>query len=453
MFGSLSERLSKALNSMLGKAKLSPENIKDTLNEVRDALLEADVALEVVNTFIGQVQSKAIGLEVGKKLTPGQFFLKLVKEELTKLMGEQNAELNLKAQAPVVILMTGLQGSGKTTTVAKLAKRLQEQQKKKVMVASCDIYRPAAIAQLELVAQEVNAAFFPSKVNDDPVAIAKAALDAAKRGHKDVLILDTAGRLHIDEHMMQEIKSLHQVLKPIETLFVVDSMTGQDAANTAKAFNVVLPLTGVILTKIDGDARGGAALSIRYLTGKPIKFLGVGEKLDALEPFYPDRIASRILGMGDMLSLIEEIESKVDKEKAQKLTDKFVKGEKFNLEDFRDQLLQINKMGGLAGMMGKLPGLGAMSQVAKDKILKGQEIKVFIAIIDSMTLKERRFPALIRGSRKQRIVEGSGRHMREVNMLLRQHEKMQKMMKKLGGGAGLMKKMQELQERMPNGGF
>ena len=449
MFENLTERLSKVLRNITS-TKISAENMQDALQEVRRALLEADVALEVVKEFLEKITQQLIGERIDSTLTPNQYFIKIINAELTSLMGETNEILALKVQTPAVILMAGLQGAGKTTTVAKLAKHLQETQKKQVMVVSCDIYRPAAIEQLQTVAEQVGAEFFPSNVEQAPVAIAKAALDAAKRGHKDVLIVDTAGRLHIDADMMQEIKTIHQALSPAETLFVVDSMTGQDAAISAKAFNDALPLTGVVLTKADGDARGGAALSVRYLTGKPIKFLGVGEKLDALEPFYPDRVASRILGMGDMLSLIEEMERKVDKKKAEQLAKKISKKQGFDLTDFRDQLLQMTNMGGLSSMMDKLPGMSAMPKEALNKV-NDKQLVYSIALINSMTPKERRYPNLIQGSRKRRIVNGAGLQVQDLNRLLKQFTQMQKMMKKFSSPGGMMKMMRGLQGRLPPG--
>ncbi|MFT5716961.1 MAG: signal recognition particle subunit SRP54, partial [Oleiphilaceae bacterium] len=358
MFENLTDRLSDSLKKVTGQAKLTEDNIKGTLREVRMALLEADVALPVVKQFIAEVRKRAVGSEVKRSLSPGQAFIKIVNTELVAMMGETSQGLSLNAQPPAVILMAGLQGAGKTTSVAKLARYLAEREKKKVMVVSVDVYRPAAIKQLETLAAEVGANFYPSTDDQKPIDIATAALDEAKKTFADVLIVDTAGRLAIDDAMMSEIKELHQAITPIETLFVVDSMTGQDAANTAKAFDEALPLTGVILTKTDGDARGGAALSVRSITGKPIKFMGVGEKVDALEPFHPDRVASRILGMGDVLSLIEDAERNLDKKKAEKLTRKIKKGKSFDLEDFSDQLMQMKNMGGVAGLMDKLPGMG-----------------------------------------------------------------------------------------------
>jgi len=433
MFDNLTDRLSHTLKNLRGQGRLTEDNIKETLREVRMALLEADVALPVVTDFIEQIRVGALGQEVQNSLTPGQSLIKLVQSELIKVMGEANEGLNLKAVPPAIILMAGLQGAGKTTTVAKLGRWLQENQKKKVGVVSADVYRPAAIKQLQMLAEDLSLTFFDSDISQDPVDIAKAAIDAAKRKFLDVLIVDTAGRLHIDDEMMGEIKALHAAINPIETLFVVDSMTGQDAAITAKAFNDALPLTGVILTKADGDARGGAALSIRHITGKPIKFIGVGEKTNALEPFYPDRIASRILGMGDVLGLIEEIEQKVDKEKAEKLARKIQKGKNFDLEDFREQLQQMQNMGGVSSMLDKLPGINSIPQEMKDKV-NDKMIARQIAVICSMTKQERKYPELIKGNRKKRIAAGCGQELQDVNRLLKQFLMMQKMMKKFKNG-------------------
>ncbi|MBN7796034.1 signal recognition particle protein [Parahaliea mediterranea] len=442
MFQSLSDRLSNSLRNVTGKARLSEDNIQDTLREVRMALLEADVALPVVKQFVEAVKQRALGMEVTKSLSPGQAFLKIVQTELESVMGEANEGLNLAVQPPAVILMAGLQGAGKTTSVAKLAKLLKERDKKSVTVVSADVYRPAAIKQLETLAGEVGVDFFPSEPDQKPVDIARAAIDHAKVKFSDVLIVDTAGRLTVDEAMMAEIAELHKVVNPAETLFVVDAMTGQDAATTAKAFGEALPLTGVILTKVDADSRGGAALSVRTITGKPIKFLGVGEKTAALDPFHPDRLASRILGMGDMLSLIEEAEQKVDRKKAEKLARKVKKGQRFDLEDFRDQLQQMNNMGGITGMLDKLPGMGNMAQMAQQNL----DMKMFArmeAMINSMTPMERRKPELISGSRKRRITQGSGTQVQDLNRLLKQHKQMQKMMKKMKGG-GMEKMMRGL---------
>jgi len=451
MFDNLTERLGKVLNNLRGQGRLTEENIKDTMREVRMALLEADVALPVVRTFVEQVKTQAMGEQVMKSLTPGQTLIKIVNDELVKVMGEANESLELAAQPPAVILMAGLQGSGKTTSVAKLSRWLQERAKKKVMVVSCDVYRPAAIDQLKTLAAEVKSEFFPSSPDQQPVQIALDALAQAKKTFTDVLIVDTAGRLHVDAQMMEEIKSLHQALNPVETLFVVDSMTGQDAANTAKAFNEALSLTGVILTKADGDARGGAALSIRQITGKPIKFIGVGEKTDALEPFHPDRVASRILGMGDVLSLVEEVTRKVDRDKAEQLAKKMQKGKDFDLEDFKEQMLQMSNMGGMRGLLDKLPGMGDLPEQVKNQV-NDREMGRLIAIINSMTPQERRFPAVIKGSRKRRIATGSGTQVQDVNKLLKQFNQMQKMMKKMKGG-GMKKMMRSLGGRFPGGGM
>lgn len=443
MFENLTERLSHSLRGVTGQAKLTEDNIKDTLREVRMALLEADVALPVVKTFVDQVRERAVGQEVSRSLSPGQVFVKIVKSELEAVMG-QSEGLNLAVTPPAVILMAGLQGAGKTTSVAKLAKTLREREKKKVMVVSVDVYRPAAIKQLETLAAEVDVAFFASSIDQKPVAIVEAALREARNRFMDVLIIDTAGRLHIDADMMAEIKQVHAAAKPAETLFVVDAMTGQDAANTAQAFNEALPLTGVILTKVDGDARGGAALSVRHITGKPIKFLGMGEKVDALEVFHPDRVASRILGMGDVLTLIEQAEQKLDKDKAEKLAKKLKKGKGFDLEDFRDQLQQMNSMGGLGSMMEKLPMMGGKMNAAQMETAQTEATKQFKrmeAIINSMTPGERRNPDIISGSRKRRIAAGSGSQIQDIGRVLKQHKQMQKMMKKVTGKGGMAKLM------------
>jgi signal recognition particle subunit SRP54 len=382
-----------------------------------------------------------------KSLTPGQALVKIVNDELVTLMGEANEGLNLNAQPPAVVMMAGLQGSGKTTSVGKLARLLKERERKKVMVVSCDVYRPAAIDQLQTLANEVGVDFHPSNIMQKPDAIAKEALDAAKRSFCDVLLVDTAGRLHVDGEMMQEIKALHASINPVETLFVVDAMTGQDAANTAKAFDEALPLTGVILTKTDGDARGGAALSIRQITGKPIKFLGVGEKTTALEAFHPDRVASRILGMGDVLSLVEEVTQKVDHDKAEKLAKKLQKGKDFTLADFKDQMEQMQKMGGMTGLMDKLPGMGQVPDAVKAQV-GDKETNRTIAIINSMTPQEREFPGVIKGSRKKRIAAGSGTQVQDVNRMLKQFMQMQKMMKKMKGG-GMEKMLKGLGGKIP----
>ena len=450
MFDTLSERLSETLRRVAGKATLSEDNIKDTLREVRQALLEADVALPVVKDFIDQVRERAVGQEVMKSLSPGQAFLRIVQLELERAMGTANETLDLATQPPAVILMAGLQGSGKTTSAAKLARWLKEKGKKVLMV-SADVYRPAAIRQLETLAESVGVGFVPSHEGQRPLDIAQGALQTARIQFADVLIVDTAGRLAIDAAMMQEIRELHAGVKPVETLFVVDAMTGQDAAQTARAFNEALPLTGVILSKADADSRGGAALSVRAITGKPIKFLGVGEKTDALEPFYPDRSASRILGMGDILSLIEEAERKLDRDKAEKLARKIKKGKGFDLEDFRDQLQQMRDMGGISSMLDKLPGMGGLAQMAQQKV----DTKMFVrmeAIINSMTPKERGDPDMLNGSRKRRITEGSGTTIQDLNRLLKQHKQMQKMMKKLGNKSAMQNMMRGLGGMMPPGG-
>ncbi|WP_348758126.1 signal recognition particle protein [Candidatus Methylocalor cossyra] len=449
MFDNLTERFTQSLKKIRGQGRLTEANIQDTLRDVRMALLEADVALPVVKDFVEHVKNRALGQEVQGSLSPGQAFIKIVNEELIAVMGKANEKINLATQPPAVILMAGLQGSGKTTTVAKLARWLKENERRSVTVASADVYRPAAIEQLRMLAEEVGADFFPSDPSQEPVAIATAALEHARKKYKDVLILDTAGRLHIDDAMMDEIRRLHAAIKPIETLFVVDAMTGQDAANTAKAFGDALPLTGVILTKTDGDARGGAALSVRHITGKPIKFLGVGEKTTALERFHPDRIASRILGMGDILSLIEEAERKIDKSKAEKLVKKIQKGKSFNLNDYYDQLQQLKNMGGISAMLDKLPGVANVPPHVKAK-LNDKEWQQQIVIIDSMTKQERQFPELINNSRKQRIARGSGTDIQDVNRLLKQFDQMQKMMKKFKKG-NLMSMMRNVKGQLGRG--
>ncbi len=451
MFDNLTDRLSKTIQKIRGQAQLSEDNIREALRDVRVALLEADVALPVVKEFIDQVKQRAVGKEVMTSLTPAQVLVKIVNEELIRLLGSETAELNLKTQPPAVILMAGLQGAGKTTSTGKLARYLVERKGKKVMVVSTDVYRPAAIEQLKTVAEQTDAAFFPSSVTDDPVDIARQAVEAARTGFFDVLIVDTAGRLAVDAGMMKEIAALQSALRPAETLFVVDAMIGQDAANVARAFADALELTGVVLTKVDGDARGGAALSVRSVTGKPIKFMGLGEKMDALEPFHPDRLASRILGMGDVLSLVEEVERKVDKKKAEKLARKMRKGQKFTLADFREQLLQMQNMGGMTALMDKLPGMGNIPDAMKSKVDDKNTVRM-IAIINSMTPKERLYPQLIKGSRKRRIANGSGTQIQDVTRMLKQFNQMQKMMKKFSG-KGMMKMMKRMQGRMPPGGM
>ena len=436
MFDNLTDRLSRTLRNISGRGRLTEDNVKDTLREVRMALLEADVALPVVREFINRVKEKAVGHEVNKSLTPGQEFVKIVRNELVAAMGEENQTLNLAAQPPAVVLMAGLQGAGKTTSVGKLGKFLREKHKKKVLVVSADVYRPAAIKQLETLAEQVGVDFFPSDVGQKPVDIVNAALKEAKLKFYDVLLVDTAGRLHVDEAMMDEIKQVHASINPVETLFVVDAMTGQDAANTAKAFNEALPLTGVVLTKVDGDARGGAALSIRHITGKPIKFLGVGEKTEALEPFHPDRIASRILGMGDVMSLIEKAQANIDEEKAKAMEQKMKKAQ-FDFNDYLDSMEQMRNMGGISSILNMLPGVGAK--------MKGQDLESMVdekdmarkeAIVLSMTPKERENPDLINPSRKQRIAKGAGVDIAEVNRFIKQFEQSRKMMKQMTGMVG-----------------
>lgn len=451
MFDSLTERLSGALRKISGKATLTENNIEEALREVRRALIEADVALSVVKDFTDRVKLRAVGQEVSQSLSPGQAFIKIVQAELEAVMGSANEQLNLNTQPPAVVLMAGLQGAGKTTTVAKLALWLKNTQKKSVMVVSADVYRPAAIAQLQTLANDVGVSFFASDTSQKPVNIVQAALKQARKTFADVLLVDTAGRLAIDADMMAEISELHRVLNPIETLFVVDAMTGQDAANTARAFNEALPLTGVVLTKADGDARGGAALSVRQITGKPIKFIGMGEKAEALEPFYPDRIASRILGMGDLLSLIEEAERKVDKTKAAKLAGKIQKGKGFDLEDFSEQLQQMQSMGGMASIMDKMPGMSMLPPGAAAKV-DDKQFRRMEAIINSMTPKERQNPDVLNGSRKRRICQGSGTQIQDLGRLLKQHKQMQKMMKKMKGG-GLANMMRGLGGMRGPGGF
>ena len=447
MLENLSGRLQQVIKSLRGQARLTEENITDAMREVRMALLEADVALPVVKDFIAHVKERAQGREVLQSLTPGQAVIQVVHEELTKLMGEQNAGLDLAAVPPAIILMAGLQGSGKTTTSAKLAKLLKEQ-KKKVLLASADVYRPAAIEQLKTLAKSLEIDCFDSNASQKPVDIATAVLDHAKRHFYDVLIFDTAGRLAIDEAMMAEIKQLHGLLSPIETLFVVDAMQGQDAVNTAKAFGETLPLTGVVLTKLDGDARGGAALSVRHVTGKPIKYIGVSEKVDGLEPFHPERMASRVLGMGDVLSLIEQAQKNVDIDEAKKLAEKVKSGKNFDLDDFKAQMSQMRKMGGVGALMDKMPAqmagmAGQMSGEAGDKAIRRIE-----GIINSMTPLERRKPEVIKATRKRRIAAGAGVQVQEVNRLLNQFEEVQKMMKMFSKG-GMGKMMRAMQGRFP----
>ena len=445
MLDNLTTRLSSVIKNLRGQARLTETNIQDALREVRMALLEADVALPVVKDFIAQVREKALGVEVLQSLTPGQALIGVVHDELTRLMGEHNAALNLATTPPAVILMAGLQGSGKTTSSGKLAKLLKEQMKKKVLLVSCDVYRPAAIEQLKTLASQLDVDFFPSTGEQKPLDIALAAQDYARKHFHDVLIVDTAGRLGIDEAMMDEIRTLHATLNPVETLFVVDAMQGQDAINTARAFNDTLPLTGVILTKLDGDSRGGAALSVRHITGKPIKYVGVGEKLTGLEPFHPERMASRVLGMGDVLSLIEDAQRNVDQAEAARFADKIKKGKNFDLEDFKAQIQQMRKMGGISALMDKLPGAaGAAIPAGADE----KAVNRIEGIINAMTPQERTKPEILKASRKRRIAAGAGVSVQEVNRLLKQFEQAQKMMKMMSKG-GLAKMMRGMKGMMP----
>ena len=456
MFDNLSNRLSEAARNLSGKGRITESNIKDTLRQVRLALLEADVALPVVKTFIERIRERSIGKEVGKSLTPGQAFIKIIHAELVALLGEAHAPIDLKSQPPVVVLLAGLQGAGKTTTAAKLAKYLIDKYKKRVMLVSVDVYRPAAILQLETLAIEVAALHCASNTEELPTDIVDRALDEARRSHADILIIDTAGRLHLDDEMMQEIVAIHAKSGANETLFVVDSMAGQDAVNAATAFDASLPLTGIVLTKADGDAKGGVALSVREITGKPIRFIGVGEKVDALEAFHPERMASRILGMGDVLSLVEEIEDKVSKDKADKLAKKVKKGRGFDLTDLRDQLEQMMSMGGVRAMLDKLPIPGNLNTAALKQDVDERQLRRQVAIINSMTPGERRFPKTINGSRRKRIAIGSGLQVQDVNRLLKQFTQMEKMMKKMArGGIQKMSRggMKNLLRGMPGGGM
>ena len=451
MFDNLSDRLTKAARNLTGKGRLSESNIKDTLRQVRLALLEADVALPVVKTFIERIRERVIGEEVGKSLTPGQALVKIIHSELVQLLGGDYEPLTLKAQPPVVIVLVGLQGAGKTTTAAKLAKRLIDSEKKRVMLVSVDVHRPAAILQLKILAGEVGDLHCESGGDEKAEKIMQRALDESRRSHADVLIVDTAGRLHVDEAMMAEVIRVHEKSHAHETLFIVDSMAGQDAVNAARVFDESLPLTGIVLTKADGDAKGGAALSVREVTGKPIRFMGVGEKTDALEAFHPDRMASRILGMGDVLSLVEEIEGKVSREKVEKLQKKLKKGRGFDLSDLRDQLEQMMNLGGIGAMLEKLPMPANVDPNALKDKTNEQQLKRQIAIICSMTPGERRFPKTINGSRKRRIARGAGMQVQDVNRLLKQHLQMEKMMKKMSRG-GMKKMMRGLPPGMMPGG-
>lgn len=441
MFGQLTDQIQSAWKHLRGRSRLTEQNIQNSLKELRTALIEADVALPVVKTILNQVKSKALGHNVLKNLNPDQMLIKIFHQELVEILGKDVVDLNLNTQAPAIILLAGLQGSGKTTSAAKLAATLK-QQNKKVLLTSVDIYRPAAIEQLKQLANQLEIPFFQSS-QAQPIKMAEDALQTAKKQYFDVLIVDTAGRLHLDKTLMDEMKGLQLQLKPIETLFVVDSMTGQDAAHTAKAFHDTLDLSGIVLTKTDGDARGGAALSVRYITGKPIKFMGTGEKIQAFEAFHPERVASRILGMGDILSLIEQVEQQTDKEANEKLAKKISKGQGFDLEDFKTQLLQMNQMGGLSAMAAKLPGMNSnnnqiMSQV-NDKMLDKT-----LAIINSMTISERRAPKILSGSRKKRIAQGSGTQIQDINRVLKQHEQMQKLLKKVSKPGGMKNMMRGL---------
>ncbi len=449
MFQGLSSRLTRISESMQGIGRLTEDNIQSSLREVRMALLEADVALPVVRSFVEEVKTKAAGTQVVKSISPGQAFIKVVNDALVELMGHENQALNLQSKPPVVILLAGLQGAGKTTTAAKLAVHIKAQHKKRVMLASCDVYRPAAIEQLKSLAEKIDTPFFDAQGDSKPLSIAKKAQEAAANSMSDVLIIDTAGRLHVDDEMMSEITSLHKAVDPTETLFVVDSMTGQDAANTAKAFNDALDLTGVILTKVDGDARGGAALSVNYITGKPIKFIGEGEKTDALSLFHPERIASRILGKGDVVSLVEEAQDNFDIAKSEKLAKKIKKGRGLDLTDLREQLTTMQNMGGMSAMMDKLPNMPGMNMAAMQKNVDEKQFTRMIAVIDSMTPAERKKPELLNGSRKRRISSGSGTQIQDINRLLKQHKQMGKMMKKMKG-KGMEKLMSKFGGGMPS---
>ncbi len=448
MLDNLTQRLARVVKTMRGQARLTEDNITEMLREVRLALLEADVALPVIKDFIAKVREKAVGQEVIGSLTPGQALVGVVQQELTALMGGAQAGLNLATTPPAIVLMAGLQGAGKTTTVGKLGKFLREKHKKKVLVVSCDVYRPAAIEQLRSVAEQAGVDFFPSTIDEKPVAIASAAIDYARRHYHDVLLVDTAGRLAIDAAMMEEIRALHAAVKPIETLFVVDAMLGQDAVNTARAFNEALPLTGIVLTKLDGDARGGAALSVRHVTGKPIKFTGVGEKLTGLDEFYPDRMASRILGMGDILSLVEDARQAVDEDQAREFAQKLKSGKGFDLNDFKKQIGQMRKMGGLSSLMDKMPAQFAQAASQLQGGVEEKAIRRIEGIIDSMTPAERTKPELIKASRKRRIATGAGVQVQEVNRLLNQFEQTQKVMKQISKG-GMAKLMRSMKGMMP----
>ena len=448
MFDKLTERLQGVIESLRGRGRLTEDNINDTLRQVRMALLEADVALPVVKSFVDTIRTKVPGIEISRSLTPGQALVKIIHDELIALMGEGVRPLNLRVQPPVVILLAGLQGAGKTTSAGKLAKWLKENERKKVLLASTDVYRPAAILQLERLAQQLDIGFYPSDPKKPPVTLALEALSEARKSLYDVLIVDTAGRLHVDEEMMAEIRDISAAVNPTETLFVVDSMAGQDAVNAARAFGSALTLTGVVLTKTDGDARGGAALSVRQITGQPILFMGTGEKTDALEQFHAERVVSRILGMGDVLSLVEDVTRNVDREQADKLARKLKKGKDFDLQDLHDQLQQVERMGGLQSMMDKLPASMA-SRAAASPQMNEKEIKRQVAIIRSMTPGERTYPKTIDASRKRRIAAGSGVHVSEINKLLKSYLQMQKVMKSMTKAGGMGRLMRAFGGRMP----
>jgi signal recognition particle subunit SRP54 len=448
MFDKLTERLQGVIENLRGRGRLTEENISDTLRQVRMALLEADVALPVVKTFVDSIRDKVPGMEISRSLTPGQALVRIIHDELIALMGAGVRPLNLRAQPPVVILLAGLQGAGKTTSAGKLAKWLTENEKKKVLLASTDVYRPAAILQLERLAQQLGVGFYPADPTKPALTLAQEALTEARKSLYDVLIVDTAGRLHVDDEMMAEVRNISAAVNPTETLFVVDSMAGQDAVNAARAFGEALSLTGVVLTKTDGDARGGAALSVRQITGQPILFMGTGEKTDALEPFHAERVASRILGMGDVLSLVEDVTRKVDREQAEKLARKLKKGKDFDLEDLHDQLQQVERMGGLQAMMDKLPA-NIASKAAASPAMNEKEIKRQVAIIRSMTPKERHYPKTIDASRKRRIAAGSGVHVSEINKLLKSYLQMQKVMKSMTKAGGMGRLMRAFGGRMP----
>lgn len=443
MFNTLNERLTHTIKKIRGQARLTEKNIQDTLRDIRKSLFDADVALPAVKDFIAQIKRQVIGRKIHTRLAPGQALTKIVNEQLVSLLGQDNAALNLNTQPPAIILILGLQGSGKTTSAAKLARFIKERHNKQVLLVSTDVYRPAAIDQLKKLAEEIEVDFLNVSVTQNPTTIVQEALTHSKHQYYNVVIIDTAGRLHIDLKMMAEIKTLHQIANPIETLLVVDSMTGQDAVNTASGFNNAVKLTGIILTKIDGDARGGAALSIKHVTGTPIKFIGVGEKTDALEAFYPDRVASRILGMGDVVSLVEEVERTLDKDKTKKLVKKLEKGKGFNLQDFQEQIMQMDKMGGIMGMMSKLPMMNSVPNAMKSQ-LENKQMTGIVNIINSMTVRERYQPKIIAGSRKRRIAKGAGVQIQEVNRLLKHFYQMQKMIKKIKSPGAMKKFMRNM---------